>query len=226
MSTQPPNSGGCIENAKEPSKSATPTARIWGLAANGRTFAQSASLKNLTMNGTVITGLQQEIALNEVIGLQFKDVKTRVQVVWVDYRDAKNRSVEVRLGANQTCPWESELGNAKNSDSPSNRREFDRHLLKFPVDIKRSGSHAPMHLSANDISGSGCYLQTMSPSPAGTQLELKFWIESEPITCSGVVRTCDTGFGMGIEFVSLPGPVKQRLQAWLETHKAKATAQG
>jgi len=224
MSTQPPRNGGCIENAQERSTGTELTVRVWGLAANGRAFAQSASLKNLTSNSALIAGLSQEIAMNEVIGLQFKDIKTRVQIVWVDNRDPKNRSAEVRPAPNQACPWQSELAEANNSSSHTNRREFDRHLTTFPVEIKRNGSHAPIRLSANDVSGSGCYLQTMSPSPAGSKLDLNFWIDSEVVTCVGLVRTCDAGFGMGIEFVGLAGPVKQRLQTWLDANRKPQTS--
>ena len=224
MSTQPPRNGGCIENAQEPTSGTELSVRVWGLAANGRAFAQSASLKNLTPNSALIAGLLQEIAMNEVIGLQFKDIKTRVQIVWVDNRDPKNRSAEVRPAPNQACPWQSELAEASNSTSHTNRREFDRHLMNFPVEIKRNGSHAPIHLSANDVSGSGCYLPTMSPSPAGSRLDLNFWIDSEVVNCVGLVRTCDAGFGMGVEFVGLAAPVKQRLQTWLDANRKPQAA--
>ncbi len=226
MSTQPPRNGGCIEKAQDSSAGTELTVRVWGLAANGRAFAQKASLKNLTPNSALLGGLLQEIAMNEVIGFQFKDIKTRVQVVWADNRDTKNRSAEVRPAPNQACPWQSELAQVDPSNSHLNRREFDRHLTTFPVEIKRNGSHAPIRLSANDVSGSGCYLQTMSPSPAGTQLNLTFWIALEAINCDGLVRTCDVGFGMGIEFIGLAGPVKQRLQAWLDANRRTSASLG
>jgi hypothetical protein len=219
MPTQPPLNGGCFEKTQEPSSGAELSVRIWGLAANGRAFAQTASLKNLAPSSALIGALLQEIAMNEVIGLQFKDVKTRVQIVWVDNRDAKNRTAEIRVAQNQACPWQNELLQADQSQSHLNRREFDRHAMSFPVEIKRNGSHAPMRLSAHDVSGSGCYLQTMSPSPAGSQLELTFWIDSEAVNCAGQVRTCDSGFGMGIEFVGLAAPIKQRLQSWLDANR-------
>ena len=224
MSIQPPQNGGCIKDMQESSSDTELTVRVWGLAKNGRAFAQTASLKNLAPTSALIGGLLQEISMNEVIGLQFKDIKTRVQVVWVDYRDAKNRSAEVRVASNQSCPWQSELVQENASNSHLNRREFNRHMMSFPVEIKRNGSHAPIRLAANDVSGSGCYLQTMSPSPAGSRLELTFWIDSEVVHCSVLVRTCDTGFGMGIEFVGLASPVKQRLQAWLEANRRAAVA--
>jgi hypothetical protein len=58
-------------------------------------------------------------------------------------------------------------------------------------------------------------VQTMVPAPVGTGLMLSFWLEGERITCKCTVRTCDVGFGMGIEFTGLDPATKQRLQAWL-----------
>jgi hypothetical protein len=223
MSTQPPRSGGCIENAQDrPTEELT--VRIWGLGTNGRAFSQNASLKNLTATSAVVGGLLQEIAVNEVIGLQFRDVKTRVQIVWMDNQDKRNRIAEIHIAANQSCPWQSELAQMNDSNSPLNRRAFDRHLMTFPVEIKREGSHSPIRIAANDVSGNGCYLQTMSPSPAGSRMDLTFWIDSEVVNCRALVRTCDIGFGMGMEFVGLAGPGKKRLQDWLDAHRAHAAA--
>jgi PilZ domain-containing protein len=223
MSIQPPRIGGCIENAQDV-RSEGLTVRVWGLGTNGRAFSQNASLKNLTSTTAIIEGLQQDVAINEVIGLQFRDIKTRVQIVWLDNQNHKNRSAEVRIAGNQSCPWQSELSQMSDSNSPLNRRAFDRHLMTFPVEIKRDASHSPMRIAATDVSGNGCYLRTMSPSPAGSKLEITFWIDAEVVNCSALVRTCDIGFGMGIEFVGLAAPVKTRLQGWLDAHKRVAAA--
>jgi hypothetical protein len=223
MSTQPPRMGGCIENVPGvPTEELT--VRVWGLGTNGRAFSQNAFLKNLTSTTAIIAGLQQDVAMNEVIGLQFREIKTRVQIVWVDNQDKKNRSAEIRIASNQSCPWQDELSQMKDSNSPLNRRAFDRHMMTFAVEIKRDASHSPMRIAATDVSGNGCYLQTMSPCPAGSKLEITFWIESEVVNCSALVRTCDIGFGMGIEFVGLAAPVKKRLQDWLDAHKRVAAA--
>jgi hypothetical protein len=43
-------------------------------------------------------------------------------------------------------------------------------------------------------------------------LRVDFWIESEKISTSAVVRTSDPGVGNGVEFIGLPPDTKQRLQ--------------
>jgi len=42
------------------------------------------------------------------------------------------------------------------------------------------------------------------------------WIEQERLSPTAVVRTCDPGVGMGIEFTGLPEDSKKRFQAHLD----------
>ena len=45
----------------------------------------------------------------------------------------------------------------------------------------------------------------------GTVLRVDFWLESEHINVTAVVRTCDPGVGNGIEFTGMPVDGKQRM---------------
>ena len=74
----------------------------------------------------------------------------------------------------------------------------------------------PIRINATDVSGNGCYIESMMPMPAGTVLRLDFWLDSERVNISGVVRTCDPGVGNGIEFTGLPPDGKVRMQAYLD----------
>jgi hypothetical protein len=73
-----------------------------------------------------------------------------------------------------------------------------------------------MQTNATDIGGRGCYVETLLPLPLGTKVKITFWIDSEKIQTSGVVRASDGGVGMGIEFTQLDDHVQQRLQQYLE----------
>jgi hypothetical protein len=57
----------------------------------------------------------------------------------------------------------------------------------------------------------------MLPLPIGTVLRLDFWLDSEHINISAVVRTCDPGVGNGIEFTGMPAETKSRMQGYLDT---------
>jgi hypothetical protein len=69
-----------------------------------------------------------------------------------------------------------------------------------------------MQTSATDISGRGCYVETLLPLPFGTNVNVSFWMESEKITTTGVVRASDPGVGMGIEFTGLDPATQERFQ--------------
>jgi hypothetical protein len=73
-----------------------------------------------------------------------------------------------------------------------------------------------MQTNATDIGGRGCYVETLLPLPKGTEVNIIFWMDSEKIKTSGIVRASDPGVGMGIEFTALENQVQQRLQQLLE----------
>jgi hypothetical protein len=69
----------------------------------------------------------------------------------------------------------------------------------------------------------------MVPLQMGTEFIITFWIDSEKIKTTAVVRASDPGVGMGIEFTALEAHIQGRLQAYLEKIDqgfAKAAAQG
>ncbi len=74
----------------------------------------------------------------------------------------------------------------------------------------------PMRMNATDISGNGCYVETVMPLPVNTALRLDFWIDQEHISASSIVRTRDPGVGMGIEFTGLTEDSKRRFQSYLD----------
>jgi len=73
-----------------------------------------------------------------------------------------------------------------------------------------------MQTAASDISGRGCYVESQAPLPLGTPLTIIFWIDSEKIVTPALVRTCDPGVGMGIEFIGLSSQNQGRVQQAVE----------
>jgi hypothetical protein len=73
-----------------------------------------------------------------------------------------------------------------------------------------------MQTNATDIGGRGCYVETLLPLTQGTEVIIIFWMDSEKIKTPGIVRACDPGVGMGIEFTDLDNQVQERLQQLLE----------
>jgi hypothetical protein len=203
----------------EPRLSVDLPVRIWGMNAEGRPFSQSAHAYNISSEGALISGVESELKVGDVIGVQCGEKKTRCTVIWVMNTGAvKKNQVGVKLVAEQECPWKSylPLDGATVTIAASNRRHWHRHKISLPLELRDERINAPLRINATDVSGNGCYVETMLPLPLGTVLRVDFWLDSEHINITALVRTCDPGVGNGIEFTGMPADTKKRMQDYLD----------
>ena len=196
--------------------------RVWGMGANEHVFFQNAFAQNVSATGACIYGLEQELKVADIIGVQYEGKKARCKVIWVvNAGGLKKIQVGVQLIADQECPWLAVLPQeskvpAATPRTPENRRKFQRHKISYPLELKDERVNTPMRVNATDISGNGCYVETIMPLPVETSLKVDLWIEQEHIAASATVRTRDPGVGMGIEFTGLTEDSKRRFQAHLD----------
>jgi hypothetical protein len=196
--------------------------RVWGMGANNQPFFQPAMAQNISATGACLYGIDPELKVGDVIGVQYEGKKVRCKVIWVGGAGApKKAQVGVQLVADQECPWIAALPQDQKPDertktSQDNRRKFARHKISFPLELRDERVNTPLRVNATDISGNGCYVETVMPLAVGTSLRVDFWIEEERLSPSAVVRTRDPGVGMGVEFTGLPEESKKRLQAQLD----------
>ena len=111
--------------------------------------------------------------------------------------------------------------------SDDNKRKFLRHRVPFPIEIRDPdgvGSH--MRTQTADISGRGCYVETMLPLPVGRVLSIHLWLDAQKVDTPAVVRSCDGGVGMGIEFTGLDEATQERLQQQIEAMAAEGETWG
>jgi hypothetical protein len=104
----------------------------------------------------------------------------------------------------------------RTQQNQDNRRKFLRHKISFPLELRDERVNTPLRVNATDISGNGCYVETVMPLTIGTALRVDLWIDDEHISPTAVVRTRDPGVGMGIEFTGMPEELKKRFQAHLD----------
>jgi hypothetical protein len=193
------------------------------MGANGRPFLQSVQARNISHHGAKLFGLETPLKPGDIIGVQVGEKKARCKVIWVvDPGQAQKISVGVNLIEGQPCPWEKEMEQTQPAvriaPSDEDKRKFPRHRVPFPIEIRDEdgvGSH--MNTKAADISARGCYVETMLPLPVGKVLSITFWLDSERVRTAAVVRSCDGGVGMGIEFTGLDDKTRERLQQQIET---------
>lgn len=196
--------------------------RVWGMDADGRPFFQSATASNLSSEGAQLSRVHHALREGEIIGIQYAERKARFKVIWVKEQGMPDRvEAGVKIMAGQIAPWgdltQENQAAAKPVRSTDEKRRFTRHKVLFPMQISFPESQrANMHCNATDIGARGCYVETLVPLSIGARFHITFWVDSDKVQTSGVVRTSDPGVGMGIEFTDLKGDIQQRLQSYLE----------
>jgi len=196
--------------------------RIWGMGSDNRPFFHNATAQNVSATGASIFGVEHELKVGDVIGVQYGAKKARCKIVWIkDAGSLKRFQIGVQLVVDQECPWLDHLSQeakevALAPRAPDNRRRFIRHKISFPLQLRDERVNTPMRVNATDIGGNGCYVETVMPLAIGTTLRADLWIDQEQISGTAIVRTRDPGVGMGIEFVGIPDDTKIRLQAHLD----------
>ena len=193
--------------------------RIWGMSAQGRPFSQHVRAQNISGEGASLNDVESELKVGDVIGIQCDNNKARCTVIWaMNTGTLKKNQVGIRLVTDQECPWREHLPEGVESVevSASNRRRYYRHKISLPIEVRDERVKAPTRINATDVSGNGCYIETMMPMQIGTVLRIDIWIDTDRITATAVVRTCDPGVGNGIEFTGLPADGKIKLQKYLD----------
>ncbi len=199
--------------------------RVWGMGKEGRPFFQNAEARNISSEGALLSGLDQQLTAGDTIGVQYGDKKARFRVVWViDAGASQKIQAGVQMLDGQQCPWRQELAALPAApptvpSAPSNKRKFTRLKVQIPIELRDEGG-LHMQTNATDMSGRGCYVDALLPAPVGTILTATFWIESEKVVTTAVVRASDSGVGMGIEFTGIDAQSQSRLQSTLEKSAA------
>jgi hypothetical protein len=196
--------------------------RVWGMGANNQPFFQNATAQNISATGACIFGIEPELRVGDVIGVQYEGKKARCKVIWVvDAGALKKTQIGVQLVADQECPWAVVLpadmkSGERTKATADNRRKFARHRISFPVELRDQRVNTPLRVNATDISGNGCYVETVMPLNIGIALRVDLWMGDEHLSPTAVVRTRDPGVGMGIEFTGMPEETKKRFQSHIE----------
>jgi len=189
---------------------------VWGTDPDGEIFREEVAAEDLTPAGAQLTGIVHSVAMGDLIGLQYKERKVHARVIAVRRADRENEWIlRVQLLQTSRCPWNDlELCRAP-AAAPKERRRFRRHPIGVALDVRTGTEQVPMYASTTDISEGGCYIEALLPLPQGTLLNIAMWLGPEAIVSSAVVRTCDMGVGMGIEFTGLTDETRELLSCYL-----------
>ena len=190
---------------------------VWGMTADGHPFSQHARTQNISASGALLGNIEHELKIGDTIGVQIGQKKTRCKVIWTRNTQSIDKiQVGVQLLNKSDCPWVTFLikANKPEPTTAPGRRRWARHKIAFPITLYDERN--PIRVTATDISGSGCYVEMLSPFPIGTGLGAEIWIGLERMATRALVRSCDPRVGMGIEFVGLNAEEQRRFQDHLQ----------
>jgi hypothetical protein len=218
-----------MPNEPEPRVDVNLPIRVFGMDAEGKPFSQKAHARNISLHGARVAGLEKQLKPGDVVGVQFGEQKARCKVIWiVDAGPVQKIEAGVKMVEGQPCPWQKEMETPqtvaptpRNAPATEDKRKFPRQRVPLSMEIRdEQGGGAAMKTNTADVNGGGCYIETLLPLPVGKLLNITFWLESEQISTTAVVRTCDGGVGMGIEFTGLDPATQERLQHQVEAMAA------
>ena len=197
------------------------------MSADGIPFSQNVSARNLRADGAMLCDLSVLLAAGDVIGLQSGIRKARFRIV--NSERLSSRVAEICLVDGQACPWADILppqpSPARLDREPGLRekRRFTRYHIPFPIELSCEETNGiPMRTVASDVSGRGCYVETFFPLPVGTQLNFVVHFGERKVESTAIVRACDGGVGMGIEFVGLNLDTQTEMQNCIENQARAA----
>jgi c-di-GMP-binding flagellar brake protein YcgR len=86
------------------------------------------------------------------------------------------------------------------SAASSNRRGQGRRACRLSADVFRMGEGVPNRCTLSDVSNGGCYVETPSPFPSHTVLDIVVRTHEMKLRVRGTVQVVHPGFGMGVQF--------------------------
>ena len=111
------------------------------------------------------------------------------------------------------------LGSVSNRNtSYSSQRKVPRYTFVAVTEITDSTSQACILAKTIKISCQGCYVETLSPLPVGTSLNMGISRDQGSFTTKGRVIYVREGSGMGLVFLDTTGDQLQVLDYWLAAH--------
>jgi PilZ domain len=101
-------------------------------------------------------------------------------------------------------------------DVMADRRVAFRYPLILIAEITEIVSGTKSMARTADVSRTGCYVDTLKPSPKGTQIELRLIRGEEVFQAQALVMYSSPGLGMGVRFnEQVPGSQLNMLDRWL-----------
>jgi hypothetical protein len=114
-----------------------------------------------------------------------------------------------------SSPNQTESSNAADA-SPTERRVNLRFPLSAAVEVVETKSGTKLIGRTSDLGLGGCYIDTLTPLPVGTEAKVRILREYESFEAQARVVYSLIGMGMGLAFVSAQPKQIRIFQRWLQ----------
>ena len=95
------------------------------------------------------------------------------------------------------------------------RRRAPRCALIASVEVIELRHESHLRARISDLSLIGCYLDTINPFPAGTEIKINIAHNDATFSALGVVANSQANMGMGIRFTDVQLDQHAILEQWL-----------
>lgn len=199
-------------------------ARIYGLDHEGKAFSVKVETLDVSQTGARLGGVRHLKQAGDTIGLEYNGNKGRFYVAWVG-RTGSARDGQIGLRAidpkkniwTMTLPAQTiDKYQAPHIHNPSTSseilsfleyrddRRFSKRLsVKAGARVLAVGQESAGWGICNDISCTGCYIETHKPLPLAARLEIILRLRDRELKAQAQVKRVRPGFGMGIEFLEM-----------------------
>jgi PilZ domain len=96
------------------------------------------------------------------------------------------------------------------------QRRYPRYRCEGTAQMTRPGDKFAMRAPLTDVSAGGFYVETMTPLPEGTELEISLEIGRVELYGHGVVQTCHQAIGNGVAFTKMTPQNEKALQSVID----------
>jgi hypothetical protein len=202
--------------------------KVWGMDLYGKPFVQHARTVNASSVGARLIGIDC-VREGEVISLQHENQKARCKVIWVGRDAAKSRQIGIQVvepdkrlfGAKLKAPAVQTTQSASRftgfagtapavqqarrtmPEPTGTRRAQQRFHCTGGIEMRRNESAPPIFGNLSDLSLTGCYVETVSTLPVGSEILFMLRIRESVVRGRAQVKTSNHAVGLGLIFTQL-----------------------
>jgi PilZ domain len=212
--------------------------RIYGMDAEGKPFGENVATLNISRHGVMLSKVETNLNLGDVIGVQKGVYKAKFRVRWLG---KKGSSSQGQVGLEcmeptrnifgmQSVPDISEVHEQQGilhrtrsgEGEQGERRATARYRCDIGVQVRVDGDKTNLWSKCTDISEGGCYVEARSPIPVGAKLTVVFFLDPENLVAPAVVRSAFPGMGIGLQFQFSATDHSERMRRFIEGRFASA----